>query len=265
MPTMADSVDWEAIPADVEAVAGYVDGAKYPWPDTAWEHFAGRPVCKVSVLGNPDALCFDSEPGNAGTDAVAVAVAIRTSRNEPSVVYTNASNLSALNTSFRMKSLRWLPASTWPAPGPYLWAADPTIAPGEVPAWCPVQPVAVQDRWDHTYDLSTLFGGWLPPVLPGAAAGGTGGKPGTPTPAPEPTYVRASTSTVRFPRSVSYVPTPTLQDALDALAAGKPVYVWTTATDQPVQVATAAELAALEHTGDAGSPQYVTYTAEPVV
>ncbi|MHB1488253.1 MAG: hypothetical protein ACYCZM_11975 [Acidimicrobiales bacterium] len=264
MPDMADAVDWTAIPTDVAAVAGYVDGPVSKWPAEAWAHFAGKPVLRVTVLANPDLECFDSEPGNAGTDAVAVAVAIRTARNQPSVVYTDESNLNALTSSFRMKSLRWLPASAWPTPGPYLWAAAPGTATGTVPTWCPVEPVAVQDRWDHTYDLSTLTGAWLPSVEPGAT---TTEPVATPVPAPPPaehTYVTAPTSSVRFPRSVSYVPTPTLDDALAAMAADKQVFVWTTDSDSPLQVTSADSLRQLLHTGDHAFPQYVTYTAEPV-
>jgi hypothetical protein len=261
---MADAVDWAKIPETVEAVAGYVDGPVSAWPAEAWAHFASRRVLRVTVLANPDVECFDSEPGNAGTDAVAAAVAIRTARNRPSVVYTDESNLAALTTSLSMKSLRFLPTSAWPAPGPYLWAAAPGTPPGTVPSWCPVQPVAVQDRWLGTYDLSTLFGGWLPPAGSGPAT--TFGPAPTPFPSPGagPHYLKAPTSAVRFPRSVSYVPTPTLADALDALAGGQKVYVWTTDTDGPVEIKSATDLRTLEHTGEGGHPQYVTYIASHI-
>jgi hypothetical protein len=261
MPVMADAVQWTAIPATVDAVAGYVDGPVSQWPQEAWAHFAGKPVLRVTVLANPDVECFDSEPGNAGTDAVAVAVAIRTAKNQPSVIYSDESNLTGLTSSLSMKSLRFLPASAWPAPGPYLWAASPGITPGTVPSWCPVQPVAVQDRWEHTYDLSTLFGGWLPSVEPGTPVATPASETTPPAPTSTPTYVLAPDSDVRIPRAIGYVPTPTLADAITALEAGQKVFVWTTATDSPIEVTSVAELLEIEHTGDHAYTQYVTYTA----
>lgn len=264
MTDMADSIHPDAIPADAGAVAGYIDGAKYPWPADAWATFAGRPVLRVSVLADPEAEAFDSEPGNAGVAEVATAVAVRVSRSKPSVVYTDETNLASLTAALAAKGTRWLPASSWPEPGPYLWAAAPGTTPGDVPTWCPVEPVAVQDRWESTYDLSTLRAGWLPPVEPVAPSGGGVATSGEAPSPPAPTYLAAPDSTVRFPKSVSFVPTPTLTDALDALAHGKAVYVWTTAHDEPVGVGTADQLRTLEHTGDPAFTQYVTFTAEPV-
>jgi hypothetical protein len=58
-------------------------------------------------------------------------------------------------------------ATHWPAPGAYIWAAAGTV--GEIPSWCPVTPVAVQDRYLSGYDLSTLYDGWLP-VIPAPPA-----------------------------------------------------------------------------------------------
>jgi hypothetical protein len=72
-------------------------------------------------------------------------------------VYTNADNLPALTQSLARKSLRWADRSEWPQPGVYLWAAAPGTTPGRLPAWCPVSPVAVQDRWEGGYDVSTLY------------------------------------------------------------------------------------------------------------
>lgn len=264
MAVMGDSVDYTAIPTDVDAVAGYIDGAKYPWPAEAWPHFAGKHVLRVSVLANPDAMGFDSEPQNAGVDEVATAVAIRVGRGAPSVVYTNHAGLAPLQAALNAKSVTLYPVGSWPSPGAYLWAADPTIQPGQVPAWCPVHPVAVQDRWEKTYDLSTLYHGWLPPAEPVAAKSS-----GTPTtePAPTtpgPTYVTAPDEKVRYPHSVCYVPTTTLAEAVTALTSGREVFVWTAADDVPVTVATVADLHDIEHTGDHAYTQYVTYLAEPI-
>lgn len=264
MTTMGDAVDYLAIPADVDAVAGYIDGAKYPWPADAWAHFYGRPVCRVSVLADPGALAFDSEPGNAPVTQVATAVAVRASHGEASVVYTDESNLSGLTNALAAKSLRWLPATDWPAPGPYLWAASPGTTPGQVPTWCPVPPVAVQDRLEGSYDLSTLFAGWLPPVLEAPASGGTPPSPPPPPPPAGPTYVTAPTSTVRRYGQISYYPTPTLADAVAALNAGQAVSFWTTVQTEPASILSAAQLLAIEHNGTRASTQYVTYTTSPV-
>lgn len=236
MRTMADAVDWQAIPAGVDAVAGYVDGPRSAWPPEAWAHFAGRPVLRVTVLADDHVLAFDSEPGNAGVDAVAVAVRLRANRGEPSVVYTDHANMNGLTEALGLKSLRWLPASSWPAAGPYLWAAAPGTTPGQVPPWCPVRPVAVQDRWDQTYDLSTLYGGWQPPVEP------------SPDHAPAPTYEPAPALAPRTGEPRAYVPVATVAEALDLLRRGVLVYLWTVAHGRPVPVPTTFELVALQGT-----------------
>lgn len=257
MPTMADAVDWQAIPADVAAVAGYIDGPVSAWPAEAWARFAGRRVLRVSVLADPTAMSFDSEPGNAGVTAVAVAVRLRANRGEPSVVYTDESNSGGLTAALAAKSLRWLPAGSWPAPGPYLWAAAPGTVPGTIPSWCPVQPVAVQDRWEHTYDLSTLFAGWLPPTEPASVPAPD--STGTPAPAPAQTYALAPDDAIRTGAPRRFVPIPTYDEAAQLLAQGVKVYVWTTVDNAPVLVSTLGDLHTIEHTGDHAYPQYVTY------
>lgn len=164
MATMADAVNPANLPAGVAAVAGYVDGPKSQWPETAWAKLT-VPALRVSVFAAADALGFDvSDVGNASPTAVAVTVAQRTRQGLPSVCYINRDGLTPMSDALRMKGLSWLPPGAWPHPGPYLWAADPTGAPHLSVSWAPVQPVAVQDRWLGTYDLSSLADGWLPVV-----------------------------------------------------------------------------------------------------
>ena len=167
MPTMADAVNPENIPADVVVVAGYLDGSKSAWPPDAWQLF-DQPKLTISTMGKLDAMAFDVEPGNAGVYGVAVAVKSRTNAGLPSVIYLRQSTLVDMTAALSGKSLTWLPVTVWPLPGPYLWACDPGVTPGTVPAWCPVKPVAVQDRLSVApgYDLSTLFNGWTPTVGP---------------------------------------------------------------------------------------------------
>ena len=164
MATMADAVNPANLPAGVAAVAGYVDGPRSQWPATAWATFT-VPELRVSVFAAADALGFDvSDVGNASPTAVAVTVAQRSRQGLPSVLYVNRDYLVNMTGALRMKGLNWLPPGAWPHPGPYLWAADPTGVPHLAVSWAPVQPVAVQDRFLGTYDLSSLADGWLPVV-----------------------------------------------------------------------------------------------------
>lgn len=62
---MYDSVTWQAIPADAELVAGYLDGL-YRWPNEAWQRFPN--AVKVYIVINPrndSGLVLDCEWGDA--------------------------------------------------------------------------------------------------------------------------------------------------------------------------------------------------------
>lgn len=261
MATMADAVTYTDIPEGVAAVAGYIDGRVSAWPAEGWAHFAGTPGLRVTVLADPDAECFDSEPGNATVTAVASAVAKRTAQGLPSVVYTDESNEPGLSKALNARGQLWHPVSEWPAAGPYLWATVGNAGAGATAPWAPVEPVAVQNRWLGTYDLSTLSGDWLPPVLGGVQPAPEPAPDPPPAPTSGPTYQLASDTDTKVPGGVVYVPTPTLDDARNALTAGHPVYFWTTVTDKPVAATSLADLNEVEHTGDTAYPQYVTYTA----
>lgn len=135
-------------------------------PDNIGPEWDGLPIIRATVLADPAGQLFDSESGNAGVDTVARAILLRQQQQKWSVGYTNEDNEPALSRAFAALELRWLGVEQWPTPGPYLHAAAPTTAPGTVPAWCPVAPVAVQDRWvGGAYDLSTIYGAYPARVL----------------------------------------------------------------------------------------------------
>lgn len=203
---MADSTNPANIPAGVAAVAGYVDGPESAWPAEAWATFT-VPALRVSVFASPDALGFDvSDTGNASPDAVATAVAIRVARADPSVLYVNGDGAGPMTDALRAKSVPWRPPGDWPAPGAYLWATVGNAGAGAPVPWAPVVPVAVQDRWFGTYDLSTLYPGWLPsgPWSPGPA-------PAPPAPPPaesKGTGMHAIPITVAVKSGLGWAPLP---------------------------------------------------------
>ena len=158
--TMADGVNWQAVLTVVQAgkaqaAAGYIDGKDSEWPAEAWAKFS-VPLLTISVEANPEAMSFDVEAGDASPARVSTAVAERAVEGLPSVIYCRDTTGLAVT---------WLAVTQWPRPGAYMWAAGGH--PGTpAPDWCPVAPVAVQDRYLGAYDLSTLKTGWLPRLGP---------------------------------------------------------------------------------------------------
>lgn len=178
MPTdLYDAVDWNNLLGKAGAKVGYADGPVSAWPAQAWTEVPDVIPFRITVLADPQYPLFDSETGNAGTDKVAEAVASRLDAGEWSGCYTNEDNFGGLTSSLRRKSIGWTDASHWPAKGCYLWAADPGIPPGTVPAWCPVTPIAVQDRAEGGFDISTCFGAFPESTSPAPE----------PAPSPQPT------------------------------------------------------------------------------
>lgn len=177
MPDILDAVTWTNLEALSGPVLGYSDGPVSKWPPAAFQALGGRVAGLITVLADEGQAIFDSEAGNAGTDRVATAVADRFQARRFSTCYTNADNLPGLTRSLRAKGVFWTDSQFWPEPGCYLWAAAPGVTPGRLPAWCPVSPVAVQDRPMGGYDVSTTFHGW--PFV-------TAPPPPTPPPPPPP-------------------------------------------------------------------------------
>lgn len=160
MGDIADAVHWQNLEALSVPVLAYMDGPVSMWPIEAFTALGGRVVGHITVLADERFEIFDSEAGNAGVDAVATSVANRFQDRLHSTVYTNGDNCSGQTQALARKGIHWTDAQFYPEPGCYLWAAAPGTTPGRLPSWCPVSPVAVQDRWMGQYDLSTTFGGW---------------------------------------------------------------------------------------------------------
>ncbi len=180
MADLYDSTDPANIPDGVN-VMYYIDGKESAWPSDQVARFAGQATVSMSVLGNAGAAVFDSETGNAPLSDVVTACARRFDAGLWSVVYCTKGGMPGVVTAVRGKSLPLLPASSWPQKGVYLHVADPTGTPHLTVAGAPVQPVAVQDRWDGNYDISSCYGTY--PALPAPPA-----PPATP-PAPPVTIV----------------------------------------------------------------------------
>jgi hypothetical protein len=154
-----DAVRQSNIPATAEVVAGYDDGAVSKWSAEDWAAREHVPQVHISVLAHASSLVFDSETGNAPVSEVAQACAVRLGLHLPAVVYTNESNLGAVENALAAKEIHFLGAEHWPAVGVYLWAANPTGTPHLNVPWAPVQPIAVQHTWvNGRYDVSEAFG-----------------------------------------------------------------------------------------------------------
>ena len=122
--------------------------------------YDGQPAARITVVADQHAQIFDvSDTGNASPAAAASSVAARYARGAWSVCYINQSGEQAMTDALRQDAgMVWTDARYWPMRGAYLWCADPSgnIAAGR---WTPpVAPVAVQDRYHGTYDLSTVSG-----------------------------------------------------------------------------------------------------------
>lgn len=66
MTTMYDSTNPEDIPADAEAVAGYVNGAESAWPAGAWDRFTEATIKRhISVTASNEGDTLDVENGDA--------------------------------------------------------------------------------------------------------------------------------------------------------------------------------------------------------
>lgn len=164
LPAMFDAVEWAKIPPNPRAVAGYLDGPRSAWPAAAWNLYARTPHLVISVLANPRANTMDIEAGNAPVFQACAAAAARFRAGTWTVLYCNRSTLPAVLAAIRGANVPLLDASHWPAPGAYLWIADPTGVPHLTVPGAPVAPVAVQWGWFGTYDESACYGTF--PILP---------------------------------------------------------------------------------------------------
>jgi hypothetical protein len=165
---MWDAVTWQNLRPLPGPFAGYRDGADFAWPAQAFTELGSRVHLSITVAADERFEVFDSEQGDAGTEQVATAVANRLQDKKWSWAYSNGANLPGLLQALRRKSVSLVGREVWPKPGVYLWAAAPGTRPGTVPSWCPVSPVAVQDRWEGPFDVSTLYVdlNYTPPGVP---------------------------------------------------------------------------------------------------
>lgn len=112
---------------------------------------------RISVLADPAGQCFDGERGDAGPGPVAAAIVSRFVHGYWSVLYVNEATERDYSDAVWAASVPLLGVESWPTRGCYLWCADPSgnIASG---GWRPhVAPVAIQDRYLGTVDLSTTY------------------------------------------------------------------------------------------------------------
>lgn len=191
-------------------------------PDNIPAEWNGKPALRITVLADDQGEAFDSEPGNAGPVEVAQAVKRRTDRGAWSVVYVDEAGYAEQSGQLSAAGQLWKEPADWPAPGPYLWAADPSgnIARG---TWKVTSaPLLVQVDDLGPYDLSTVDD-----VFPAAVAGYIDGpvsrwQPKTwarftaiatpgPKPAPEPQPAPAPTPAPK-PSEVVTVLLPVLQE-----------------------------------------------------
>jgi hypothetical protein len=205
---MVDAVTWQNLLPMAEMVACYRDGHVSQWPAEALKALGSRIAVNITVLANEAWEVFDAETGNASNAAVATAAANRLQDRKWSWVYTNASNLPDVVANLKGKGIRFTDAQYFPKPGVYLWAAAPGTTPGQIPAWCPVRPVAVQDRWMGGYDMSTVYvdTGWRPPAP---------SPPAAPKPPPPPAETRLNVQLVQVQEGNQGAPVSALQMLLN--------------------------------------------------
>lgn len=94
--TMYDDINLALIPANAEAVAGYVNG-RWPTYDTVVKRWPHAHHLSIAVTSHADADCLDVEPGDATNDVAAAWVKRQQARGiKRPVVYTSVSNAQAL-------------------------------------------------------------------------------------------------------------------------------------------------------------------------
>ena len=167
MGDMYDAVNPGNIPAGARAVAGYLDGSVSAWPAAAWNKYQGTPHLVISVLADARANTMDVEVGNAPAAAAASAAKRHQDLGTWTVVYCNRSTMGTVAAACQAAGTPLRDGTHWPEAGTYLWVSDPTGVPHLLVPGAPVQPIAVQDRWEGTYDMSSCMGTF--PQLPAPA------------------------------------------------------------------------------------------------
>ena len=95
--TMYDSIEVKQIPADAEAVAGYING-KWPTYRDLLLRFPKAHHLSITITASEDAECLDIETGDATVSDVPVWFKRQTARRvRKPVLYTSFDNVPALN------------------------------------------------------------------------------------------------------------------------------------------------------------------------
>lgn len=144
MRTMYDAVTPANIPADAEAVAGYIDG-RYAWSQADWARFSTPVKVTIAVFAAHDARCLDVETGDATPDQAPGWVARQRANGDPHPwVYCSESVWSQVRQAFAAQGV----------PEPIWWIA---AYPGSAGAGN-LYPGAHAHQWidDGPYDRSVL-------------------------------------------------------------------------------------------------------------
>ncbi|MGH8359060.1 MAG: hypothetical protein ACRESF_16345 [Pseudomonas sp.] len=145
--TMYDSVTWQAIPADAEVVAGYIDGL-YRWPDEAWARFPKARQVRIAVFASTNAGdVLDVETGDATPAQSRDWVVKRLAAGIIPTIYCDLSNIDAVRAACSGLTFDW-------------WAAHYTGVPH-------LEPGSVATQWadpaagsGSDYDISLCAPGW---------------------------------------------------------------------------------------------------------
>ncbi|HEV2452154.1 MAG TPA: hypothetical protein VGS62_09520, partial [Streptosporangiaceae bacterium] len=138
--TMYDSVTWEAIPANAEVVAGYVDG-DFAWPPAAWERWPGADKVLITVSGSLTGNVADVEAGDMTPAQAAEWIRAKHSAGMRGVtIYCSRSDLGAVRTACKGQAY-------------YIWVADWTNSPHEIAGTVATQ----YQNVGTSYDLSMVY------------------------------------------------------------------------------------------------------------
>lgn len=147
---MYDSTNWQAIPADAQMVAGYIDGP-YAWPADAWLRFRSVPHVYITIDTHDIGNVLDVENGDA-TPAMAVGwVQLRRAAGTDPTVYCSESVWQTVRDQFTASGVA----------EPHYW-----IAWYNTPATLDDVPGAVAKQYANSqtsggdYDLSIVADYW---------------------------------------------------------------------------------------------------------
>lgn len=113
--TMYDDVSTALIPANAQAVAGYVNG-KWPTYATVVKQWPNAHHLSIAVSASADADCLDVEAGDATNDQAPAWVKRQLGRGlKRPVVYTSVSNAQALLTTLARAGIKRSDIRLWTA------------------------------------------------------------------------------------------------------------------------------------------------------